>query len=444
MSSLIKIIKNKILFSSLIIFLFIILVGFWSNPSLESRIYPDTHAYVKLSENIFDEKSNYRTPIYPLFLKISSIFGNDDWTRNIFLFQLLNHALILTLCFFLFSFLGFNHWLAIILCLIMGFNPSQLYSLTNILPEMLLCLFITLCWAFSLFFIYSKGIYYPITILTSIGLLSGIAALIKPVWMMGIIPIFISILIFNQNKKINFYKLFICTIGLHLVMIFSWKGIKYINGVKLSSGKTLTINICMASLRSGLIKYGEGTPLYQSIKNLGYLEQAKLLDGKDNEKFREIYHTLTWEQKYDPQFEKRIRENAKVEFVIAQMKYWHRFFTNRMFSPGKSDSFLGLSDEGRYLYIALYSYLYRPIIPIMLLLTLLLYFIDSKHRALIFTSFSILIYFSLVVIIFSKSQSSVMRMRVPVEIILFSTSLLPILSNYKKILNYFNSMIKKF
>ena len=71
--------------------------------------------------------------------------------------------------------------------------------------------------------------------------------------------------------------------------------------------------------------------------------------------------------------------------------------------------------------------------PLMLLLTMVLYFIYPKYRAFIFTSLSILIYFSLVVIIFSKSQSSVMRLRVPVEIILFATSLLPFMCYIRKV-----------
>ena len=49
----------------------------------------------------------------------------------------------------------------------------------------------------------------------------------------------------------------------------------------------------------------------------------------------------------------------------------------------------------------------------------------KKYRALLLTSLAMLVYFSLVVIMFSKSQSSVMRMRVPVEIILFISTLYP-------------------
>ena len=427
-----KIKRNKTLTLSITIFLFIVLVGLWSNPSLESKVYPDTQTYVKLSKSIFDENPLNRPPVYPIFLKISSVFGGDSWTENVFLLQLFNHASILTLCFFLFNYLVGNRFLAALLCLIIGFNPSQLYWLPSVLPEMLLCFFITLCWVLSLFFIYSQGRYFPKTILTSIGTFSGIAALVKPVWMLGIIPVFISLLIFNQSKRVNFYKLIICTVGLHFMLIYGWKSAQYINGVETSNGRILTINVCMASLRSGLIKHGEGTRLYESIKNMGYLTQAKLLNGEDNEKFREIYNALNEEQRCDPEFERRIRDNARVEYLIAQMKYWHRFFSNRMFYPNTPKTFLGLPDEVRYLYVTSYSYFYRPLMPLMLLLTLALYFIYPKYKAFIFTSLSILIYFSLVVIIFTKSQSSVMRMRVPVEIILFATSLLPFMCYIKK------------
>jgi len=422
---LMKIKNNKIILTSLFLFFLIVIIGMWSNPSLNSIITQDTYDYMTLAENIFDEQANFRPPTYPLFLRISSVFGFKDWTKNVFLFQLLIHAIIIVICFLFFIYMNIKPWFAFIISLIAGLNPSQLYYLTNILPEMLLCSIITICWIMTLFYIYSKGSFYPIYILITIGFLSGVAALTKPVWLLGIFPIFISIFTYNKNPIINFKKLLFLTIGLHFLLIFCWKGFNHLNNVKLQNGKTLTVNICMASLRSGLIKYGEGTPIYNYLDESGYLNQAMLLEGKDNQKFREIYGLLSWEQRCDTEFANRIIKNAKFEFFISQMKYWHYFFTNRMFSPNKQDSFYGLPKIGRYLYIASYSYFYRPIMPLLLIITIIIFIINSKYRPLIFTSFSILIYFSLVIILFTKSQSSVMRMRVPVEIILFTSSLYP-------------------
>ena len=59
-------------------------------------------------------------------------------------------------------------------------------------------------------------------------------------------------------------------------------GINYVKNVPLQRGKTLTINICMASIRSGLIKHGEGTPIYEQLRKSGYLKQALLI----------LYHCL--------------------------------------------------------------------------------------------------------------------------------------------------------
>ena len=36
----------------------------------------------------------------------------------------------------------------------------------------------------------------------------------------------------------------------------------------------------MASIRSGLIKYGEGTPIYEQLRKNGNLKQALLLNGR--------------------------------------------------------------------------------------------------------------------------------------------------------------------
>ena len=69
--------------------------------------------------------------------------------------------------------------------------------------------------------------------------------------------------------------------------------------------------------------------------------------------------------------------------------------------------------------------------PILLIISTIIIIFKKKYRTLVLTSLAILIYFSLVVIMFSKSQSSVMRMRVPVEIILFMCTLYPSMDLFK-------------
>ena len=417
--------EYRLFILSTILLLLIFSLGIWSNPLLNATLAPDSYDYLTLAGNLFDESANFRPPMYPVFLWISSSLGNVESAKNIFLMQLILHALTMVICFLFLNYLKVNVILAFIICLIAGINPSQLYHASNILPEMLLCSIITMCWILSLFFIYSSGDFSPIIVLILIGVTSGLAALTKPVWLLGIFPILISILLLNNNKKISSKKISILLIGSHFLVIFFWNGINFIKNVQLQRGKTLTINICMASIRSGLIKHGEGTPIYEQLRKSGYLKQALLLDGKDNQKFRNIYASLSWEQRYDPQFASRIFQSAKLEFAISQLKYWHYFFINRMFSPNKKDSFVKLPEVGKRLYVILYSYFYRPIMPILLIMSMTIIIFKKKYRALLLTSLAMLIYFSLVVIMFSKSQSSVMRMRVPVEIILFISTLYP-------------------
>ena len=418
---------------STILFLQIYLIGIWSNPSLNSTLAPDSYDYLTLAGNLFNESANFRPPAYPVFLWISSLIGNIESAKNIFLMQLTVHALTIYVCFLLLNYLNVNVVLAYIICLIAGINPSQLYHVSNIVPEMLLCSTITICWVLSLFFIYNSGNFLPILVLILIGVTSGVAALTKPVWLLGIFPILISILLLNDNKKISPKKISTLLIGAHFSIIFFWNGINYIKNVPLQRGKTLTVNICMASIRSGLIKYGEGTAIYEQLRKNGNLEQALLLNGEDNQKFRNIYASLSWEQRYDPQFANCILQNAKLEFTISQLKYWHYFFINRMFSPNKKDSFINFPEVGKRLYVVLYSYFYRPLMPALLIISIIITIFKKKYRPLVLTSLAILVYFSIVVIMFSKSQSSVMRMRVPVEIILFICTLYPtmdLLKNY--------------
>ena len=425
---------------SAILFLLIFSIGIWSNPLLNATLAPDSYDYLTLASNLFDESANFRPPIYPVFLWISSLFGNIESAKNIFLMQLALHALTIFICFLFLNHLKVNIILAFIICLIAGINPSQLYHASSILPEMLLCSFITICWVLSLFFIYSSGNFSPILVLILIGVTSGLAALTKPVWLLGIFPILISILVLNNNKKISSKKISILMVGAHFLVIFFWNGINLIKNVKLQRGKTLTINICMASIRSGLIKHGEGTPIYEQLRKNGYLKQALSLNGEDNKKFRNIYASLSWEERYDPQFANRIFQNAKLDFAISQLKYWHYFFLNRMFSPNKKDSFIKLPEVGKRLYVILYSYFYRPAIPLLLIMSMIIIIFKKKYLSLVLTSLTILVYFSLVVIMFSKSQSSVMRMRVPVEIILFISTLYPTMD---LLLNYYLEKFSK-
>lgn len=430
----------RIFILSTILFLQVFLIGVWSNPSLNAIPKPDSYDYLVLVENLFDESANFRPPSYPIFLRISSLFGNIELGKNIFLTQLSLHALNIVICFLFLNYLKVNIILAFIISLIAGVNPSQLYHTSNILPEMLLCSVITMCWVLSLFFIYSSGKFFPILVLILIGITSGVAALTKPVWLFGIFPILISILFLNRNKKINPKKISTCLIAAHFIVIIVWNGINHIKNVKLQRGKTLTVNICMASIRSGLIKYGKGTPIYEQLNKNGNLKQALSLNGEDNQKFRNIYASLSWEQRYDPQFVNCIFQHAKLEFVISQLKYWHYFFTNRMFSPNKEDSFIKLPEFGKRLYVVLYSYFYRPLMPILLIMSMAIILFKKKYLPLVLTSIAILVYFSLVVIMFSKSQSSVMRMRVPVEIILFISTLYPTMDLLK---NYYFKKSKK-
>ena len=133
------------------------------------------------------KNANFRPPIYPLFLWMSSLFGNIESSKNIFVMQLTLHASTMLICFLFLNYLKVNVILAFIICLIAGINPSQLYHASNILPEMLLCSVITICWILSLLFIYSSGNFFPIIVLILIGATSGVVmALTKPVWLLGI------------------------------------------------------------------------------------------------------------------------------------------------------------------------------------------------------------------------------------------------------------------
>ena len=227
-------------------------------------------------------------------------------------------------------------------------------------------------------------------------------------------------------------------VSMHFSFFIAWSGYKNNKVPQNPKHVVMTVNICMASLRAGLIEYAYGTPLYNLIEKKQMLESAKQLDGVDGKEFREIYNELPWKERYDPAFAKAVILKVPHKYVYSQIKYFHRFFINRMFTPSDKDSFPGLSKSLRYIYVGSYNNLYRPLLPILLFIATIIALFNKKERYLILYSMLIILYFSLVVVIFSKSQSSYMRMRVPIEYILFFVAFLPIGQAINKIKSFLN------
>ena len=409
-----------------ILFLLTFVIAIWSHPQLEPKVSPDSYDYIASAEALNSSSSNLRPFLYPLVIRVCMKLDLNNWSKYLVIFQIMIHSIMVVLLYLLYCQINFVKIVSFLLALGIGLNPSILYYSTYLLPELFLGILITLSWFFGYQGIrkYYDKRYFTLFIIIS-SVFSGLALVTKPVWILGIIPLLVSLIVAGLLSKID-YKLIITIFLIHFSFLTFWEIYKAYNVPKSSPNILLTVNICMASLRSGLIEYADGTPLYLLIKEKNLLENARKLDGIDGKEFRQIYNSLLWEDRYDPEFAKAIIKNAPFQFIFSQMKNFHRFFINRMFVPSGKDSFSGLSSSIRYFYVGAYNNLYRPLLPILLFIATIMALVNKKKKYLILYSMLIILYFSLVVVIFSKSQSSYMRMRMPVEYILFFVAFLPI------------------
>ena len=111
-----------------------------------------------------------------------------------------------------------------------------------------------------------------------------------------------------------------------------------------------------------------------------------------------------------------------MKYILGQLSTWHTFFTKRMFFP---NGFPGLPNIGKYIYVGSYYNLYRPLLPILLILFLALFKVKELQPVVILIS-SILIYFSLLHAIFTASPQHFIYYRTSIEYILFFAAFLPI------------------
>ena len=111
-----------------------------------------------------------------------------------------------------------------------------------------------------------------------------------------------------------------------------------------------------------------------------------------------------------------------------------------MFFP---NGFPGLPNIGKYIYVGGYYNLYRPLLPILLILFLALFKVKELQPVVILIS-STLIYFSLLHAIFTASPQHFIYYRTSIEYILFFAAFLPIGYFYNSIKPRLNFYYKKY
>ncbi len=421
-----KYLANKMNIFSVLLFFLITFFCFWSNPKLEPQIKPDSYGYINLLDSSKNNLVIKRPLLYPLIIKFCQLLSYENWIKLLIIFQIISHSLIIVLLFNMYHKINFSILTSFLLAFGIGIHPSLVLFSKYLLPELLFGVLITLIWYFFI-----KGLNIRINktkmklffIVSSF--LSSLALITKPAWLLGIIPMIILLLIRKILTKFD-YKFLIMMIFIHFSLFFIWNVYKLINNPNYESNSILIVNLNMASIRSGLVEYAEETPLYIFLDSKNLIRKVENLNGADGKDFRHIYNQIPLKERSDYRFLYKILVNVPHKLFFAQIKNWHYFFINRMFHPSGPNTFPGSPEFLRYIYIGAYNFIYNPLLPFLLISTMLLGIKGIINNNIILTSIMFIIYFSIVIVMFTKSQSSFMRMRVPIDYILFFTSFLPI------------------
>ena len=428
-----------------LIFLLVFLFTFWSNPSLVPKLSPDSLGYWSIAQNlgVQNEDASIRPWLYPLFIKFCMLISQDNWQATLSFIQIIFHSLITTLLFSLFKNYKLNNIISFIFALIIGFNPTlQVYS-TYVLADLMLAVLTTLSWFYILRINNEIGWNYNLIFFAS--LCCALCILTKPVGLLMIFPFLVSIYLVKGYSS-SFLKISIIMCIINYSLFICWKGYQYYQNPNPRVTKTSLIAgaINWTAIKSGYVDYGVGTTLHNSLLNNGKIDKARSLrinytyTMDESPDFVDVFKSVRGNivLANDQEFAKKVFQAMPIKIFLLSMAKWHSFFTKRCFFPDRN-SFPGMPDIMRNLYIKFYSYLYRPFLLVLLIFSgIFLY--KNNYKNLLYTSFGLLVYASSIVTIASGHAGEFIRYRVWVEYIMWFCVLIPIGMIIEIMLSRFN------
>ena len=129
---------------SVLIFLLVFFFSWWSNPSLEGRIYPDTYDYIHLAEDLSHPDNSLRPFLYPILIRGAMKISPDNWLKMIVLMQMLFHVTSILLIYRMFLKYSNSVLLSFIFSLAIGINPNLLYFTSALVPTQLFGCFLVI------------------------------------------------------------------------------------------------------------------------------------------------------------------------------------------------------------------------------------------------------------------------------------------------------------
>lgn len=393
---------------------------------------PDTRQYAAVALDLGSEWSRDRPPVYPLLIRLCRSLAGPEWPRAVVIVQV---GLLCGLAASLSRLLrrhGMRPGWAVATAVASCTTPSLILYSRILLPEVSMAVLVVLAWNASLRAVDGSSQRSPVLLAGLAGLWSGAAALTKPVWLPGALPLAAGILLARGPKASDRRRAALTLVAVHAAVILSWQAFLFQRFGQLQLSRTRSIALNLAAIRLGMTHFADGTPLYRYLERAGLLDAALRLRFEDLTEFNRIKDAIPLEMRIDREFEKKAVFDHVGLFVLRQLRRTPAFFLTRPIEFGLARTGDGLPGTLRSLHRLVYAVYFRVRIgpwmvsPCLLLLLAgaVWWILGGANRNLFGVSLLCLAGFVLETVLLSFQDSTLARYRVEVEPILLTVTLL--------------------
>lgn len=401
--------KNNIL----ILLIIIVSISIYIYPHFEIINGGDSGQYILQSENIYDNSSKLRPPIFSFIILIGKIIFNNNWILFIQIFNWIIYILFIILFYNLLYQFKLNKLIISSTILIFALSPRILLYRYILLPEFFMAFII-----FFIFYYIHQTIKTEFTLFNAIiiGTLNAICCLTKPIWILGGLISTLFFIFYLKNNNVYRWKFPITVLICNLSIIFLWQIFLYINFNQVNISHASTRNLNLLSLRSGYFNSATNTQLYNHIKGDKILyELTNEISWDEFERFTKLKSSLNNEiTTFDNNFYRVAIKNNFINYIFTQTKRIPNFFTSKCLYIMNNKH---LSYNIELYYLRLYKLIYLYILPIFFLIGLV-YTIYNKNSLSILLLTFILSYVFLSVFVSYQDQSFV-RFRTCIDALIF-------------------------
>jgi len=407
-------IKNKIFHP----YGLLIIISFLSlslNPYFTEIWTIDTLGYINVANNIFSISAQSRPPIFSFIIKVGNIIFNGNWILFLIILHWLIYLYLIILLWELLISYNINRLYIFAIISLFALSPRILFYKYVLLPEFLLGFIIFLVVFIAHKLIINNG-HSLILKAILLGVLNALGCLTKPIWIFAGIITAIFFTYLYWNDRILRWKLPIIILASNFILIIIWQLFLFLNFKQINPSNASTRNLNLLSLRSGYYKNGEGTSLYDHIQDdPKLLNLAENLKWEDFDNFTELKGLLNNNITLSDEifYNKTLTANL-TDYILNQIRRLPAFYYSKCLSLVEEKHIPKII---KLYYLRLYKIIYLFIIPISFLAGFVgvLYFRNPLSILILL----FITYYSLISVFVSYQNTSFVRFRVAIDLLLF-------------------------